>query len=62
MVKDGVVVIDAGYVIEDGKVYGDVDESVSKKASLMTPKTGCIGPLSISMFLKNIMTSYNSKK
>ena len=62
MVKDGVVVIDAGCVMEDGKIYGDVDESVSKKASLMTPKTGCIGPLSISMFLKNIMTSYNSKK
>ena len=62
MVKEDVIIIDAGYVIEDGKIYGDVDESVSKKASLMTPKTGCIGPLSISMFLKNIMTSYNSKK
>ena len=62
MVKEGVIIIDAGYVIEDGKVYGDVEEAVSKKASLMTPKTGCIGPLSISMFLKNIMTSYNSKK
>lgn len=62
MVKEGVIIIDAGYVIEDGKVYGDVEESVSKKAALMTPKTGCIGPLSISMFLKNIMTSYNSKK
>jgi len=62
MVKDDVIVIDAGYVMEDGKVYGDVDEGVAKKASLITPKTGCIGPLSISMFLKNIMTSYNSKK
>lgn len=62
MVKEGVIIIDAGYVIEDGKVYGDVDGNVSKKASLMTPKTGCIGPLSISMFLKNVMTSYNSKK
>ena len=62
LVKEGVIIIDAGYVIEDGKVYGDVEEAVSKKASLMTPKTGCIGPLSISMFLKNIMTSYNSKK
>lgn len=62
MVKDGVVVIDVGYTVEDGKVYGDVEPNVSKKASLMTPKTGAIGPLSISMFLKNIMTSYNNKK
>ena len=62
MVKDGVVVIDAGYTIEDGKVYGDVDSKVSKKASIMTPPTGCIGPLSVAMFLKNIMMSYNNKK
>ena len=62
MVKDGVVVIDAWYSIEDGKLYGDVDPKVEKKASIMTPKTGCVGPLSIAMFLKNIMTSYNNKK
>ena len=62
MVKDGVVVIDAGYCMEDGKIYSDVDPKVSKKASIMTPKTGCIGPLSVSMFLKNIMMSYNNKK
>jgi len=62
MVKEGVVVIDAGCTIEDGKLYTDVDEKVSKKASLITPKTGCIGPLTISMFLKNIMMSYKNKK
>ena len=63
MVKDGVIVIDAGYTYEDDKLCGDVDyKKVSKKASYITPPTGCIGPLSISMFLKNIMTSYNSKK
>lgn len=62
MVKDDVVVIDAGCCIEDGKLYSDVDEKVSKKTSLLTPKTGCIGPLTISMFLKNTMISYNNKK
>ena len=62
MVKDGVVIIDAGYCMEDGVLYSDVDPKVSKKASIMTPKTGCIGPLSIAMFLKNIMMSYNNKK
>lgn len=62
MVKDDVIVIDVGYCIEDGKVYGDVDPNVEKKASIITSKTGCIGPLSITMFLKNVMTSYNNKK
>jgi len=62
MVKEGVVIIDVGYSIKDGKIYGDVDPKVSKKASLMPPKLGSIGPLSISMFLKNVMTSYNNKK
>jgi len=62
MVKEDVIVIDVGCTLEDGKIYGDVDTKVSKKASIMTPKTGCIGPLSIAMFLKNIMMSYNNKK
>lgn len=62
MVKDGVVVIDAGYCMVDGKLGSDVDSKVSKKASLLTPKTGCIGPLTIAMFLKNVMMSYNNKK
>lgn len=62
MVKEGVIVFDVGCTMEDGKIYGDVDPKVSKKASLMTPKVGSIGPLSIAMFLKNIMTSYNNKK
>ena len=62
MVKEDVIVIDVGCSIEDGKVYGDVDSKVEKKASMITSKTGCIGPLSIAMFLKNVMTSYNNKK
>ena len=62
MVKDDVIVIDVGCSIESGKVYGDVDSNVEKKASMITSKIGCIGPLSIAMFLKNVMTSYNNKK
>ena len=62
MVKDDVIVIDVGCSIENGKVYGDVDSKIEKKASMITSKTGCIGPLSIAMFLKNVMTSYNNKK
>lgn len=63
MVKDGAVVIDVGCTIENGKVYGDVDfDKVSKKASLITPAKGGVGPMTVAMFLKNTLLCYNSKK
>lgn len=62
MVKEGAVVVDAGCVYEDGQIYGDVDfDKVSKKASLITPQAGGVGPMTIAMFLKNIILCYNNK-
>ena len=58
MVKDGAVVVDVGMNREDGKLYGDVDfESVSKKASLITPVPGGVGPMTIAMLMKNTLTA-----
>ena len=54
MVKDGAVVVDAGMNRENGKLYGDVDyDEVSKKASLITPVPGGVGPMTITMLLYN---------
>lgn len=55
MVKDGVIVIDVGVNrLESGKLVGDVEfESVSKKASAITPVPGGVGPMTITMLLKN---------
>ena len=55
MVKEGAVVIDVGMNRKsDGKLTGDVDfESVSKKASYITPVPGGVGPMTITMLLKN---------
>ncbi len=54
MVKDGVIVVDAGINRVDGKIYGDVDfDGVSKKASLITPVPGGVGPMTITMLLYN---------
>jgi methylenetetrahydrofolate dehydrogenase (NADP+)/methenyltetrahydrofolate cyclohydrolase len=54
LVKDNAVVIDIGISRENGKVMGDVDyENVSKKASLITPVPGGVGPMTIAMLLKN---------
>jgi methylenetetrahydrofolate dehydrogenase (NADP+)/methenyltetrahydrofolate cyclohydrolase len=62
MVKDDVVIIDAGINRIDGKLCGDVDfEAVSKKASLITPVPKGVGPMTVAMLLQNIITCYNSK-
>lgn len=54
MVKDGVIVIDVGISKKDGKLCGDVDfESVSKKASLITPVPGGVGPMTVAMLIQN---------
>lgn len=63
MVKEGAVVIDVGCTLEDGKIYGDVDfDKVSKKAALITPSKGGVGPMTVAMFLKNTLLCYKSKK
>ena len=63
MVKDGAVVVDIGINYEDGHIAGDVDfKAVSKKASLITPVPGGVGPMTIAMLLKNIINCYYSKK
>ena len=58
MVKDGAVVIDVGMNRVDGKLCGDVDfESVSKKASAITPVPGGVGPMTIAMLMQNTLTA-----
>lgn len=56
MVKEGVVVFDVGITEENGKVYGDVDfENVVKKASLITPVPGGVGPMTISILMQHVL-------
>jgi methylenetetrahydrofolate dehydrogenase (NADP+)/methenyltetrahydrofolate cyclohydrolase len=63
MLKDGVVIIDAGTSESAGKLVGDVDpESVAKKASYLTPVPGGVGPVTIAMLLKNLVTLATRKK
>ena len=54
MVKPGAVVIDVGMNRADGKLYGDVDfAAASKKAAYITPVPGGVGPMTVTMLLKN---------
>ncbi|MBE6686553.1 MAG: bifunctional methylenetetrahydrofolate dehydrogenase/methenyltetrahydrofolate cyclohydrolase FolD [Ruminococcaceae bacterium] len=55
MIKEGAVVIDVGINRRaDGKLTGDVDfASCEPKASYITPVPGGVGPMTITMLLKN---------
>lgn len=56
MIKDNCVVIDVGVNRINGKIVGDVDfESVSKKASYITPNPGGVGPMTIAMIIDNLI-------
>lgn len=63
MIKEGVTIIDVGITrVNDAtrkrgyRLAGDVDfESVSKKASFITPVPGGVGPMTIAMLLKNTL-------
>jgi len=59
MVKPGAVVIDVGMDRdENGKLCGDVDfASVSEVAGYITPVPGGVGPMTITMLLKNTVTA-----
>ena len=70
MVKDGVVIIDVGITrVPDSsrkrgyRLAGDVHyESVSEKASFITPVPGGVGPMTIAMLLKNTLLARSLAK
>ncbi len=59
MIKDGAVVVDVGMDRDqNGKLCGDADfDSCSQKASYITPVPGGVGPMTITMLMKNTLTS-----
>ena len=61
MVSDGVVVIDVGMDRdpETGKLCGDVDfDTVSSKASAITPVPGGVGPMTIACLMQNTIDCF----
>jgi methylenetetrahydrofolate dehydrogenase (NADP+)/methenyltetrahydrofolate cyclohydrolase len=63
MVRQGAIIIDIGInqeVTEDGsnQVVGDIDfVSCKDKASFITPVPGGVGPVTVSLLIKNAVTA-----
>lgn len=63
MVKEGVIIIDAGTSEDNGAVVGDVDlESVMGVASFVSPTPGGVGPVTVAMLLRNVLQVAKNKK
>lgn len=55
MIKEGVVMLDAGTSEKAGKLDGDADPKCQEIASLLTPVPGGIGPVTIAILFKNLL-------
>ncbi|MBP6924439.1 MAG: bifunctional 5,10-methylenetetrahydrofolate dehydrogenase/5,10-methenyltetrahydrofolate cyclohydrolase [Candidatus Pacebacteria bacterium] len=56
MVRNGVVIFDAGTSEDGGLMVGDVHPDVAQKASFFTPVPGGIGPVTVAVLLKNLVS------
>ena len=56
MLKEGVVLIDAGTSESGGTIVGDADPSCANKCSLFTPVPGGVGPLAVAKLFENAVT------
>lgn len=56
MVKNWAVLIDAGSSEAAGKTFGDIDPACAEKASLFSPVPGGVGPITVALLLRNLVT------
>jgi methylenetetrahydrofolate dehydrogenase (NADP+)/methenyltetrahydrofolate cyclohydrolase len=55
-IKPGAIVIDVGINRVDDKIVGDVEfDKASQRASFITPVPGGVGPLTVTMLLRNVI-------
>lgn len=55
MIKSGVIAIDCGTSEYAGRLLGDFNPKVAKKALLFSPVPGGVGPLTVAMLFKNLV-------
>lgn len=56
LVKEGAIVVDVGINRVGDKIVGDVEfEAAEKRASYITPVPGGVGPLTVTMLMRNLV-------
>lgn len=54
MIKDGVILIDAGTSTSSGRITGDIDQACYDKASIVSGVPGGVGPITVVNLFKNL--------
>jgi len=61
-IKKGAIVIDVGINRVDNKIVGDVKfEEAREQASFITPVPGGVGPLTVTMLMRNVLNAFRSQ-
>jgi len=60
MIQEGVILLDAGTSESGKKIVGDIDGEAYKKAAYYTPVPGGIGPITIAVLYRNIISRLNT--
>ena len=62
-IKEGAVVVDVGINRVADKIVGDVEyEGASQRASWITPVPGGVGPLTVTMLMRNVVEATKSQQ
>ncbi|MCD5380572.1 bifunctional 5,10-methylenetetrahydrofolate dehydrogenase/5,10-methenyltetrahydrofolate cyclohydrolase [Candidatus Gracilibacteria bacterium] len=57
------IVIDVGFTIIDGKIYGDAEfEAIHENGNFITPVPGGVGRLTVANLLKNTFKAYHQRE
>lgn len=64
-IKPGAIIVDAGTASEDGKLVGDVDDSIRERDDLIkaiTPKIGGVGPLTVTVLFEDVIIAAKNQQ
>jgi methylenetetrahydrofolate dehydrogenase (NADP+)/methenyltetrahydrofolate cyclohydrolase len=56
MIRKGAIILDGGISEQNGKIMGDADPSCAEKCSIFTPVPGGIGPITVALLFKNLIS------
>jgi methylenetetrahydrofolate dehydrogenase (NADP+)/methenyltetrahydrofolate cyclohydrolase len=62
-IKEGAIVIDVGINRVEGKIVGDVEfDKAAEKTSYITPVPGGVGPLTVTILMRNVVEAFKQQQ
>jgi methylenetetrahydrofolate dehydrogenase (NADP+)/methenyltetrahydrofolate cyclohydrolase len=62
-IKEGAIVIDVGINRSEGRIVGDVEfDKAAERASYITPVPGGVGPLTVTILMRNVVEAFKQQQ